>query len=126
MENVSYITSFYYNDANGILLMVDLSSENGLKNLSNWLEPIKLYEPKETKDQPIMFLVGTKADLPQVISDEEMNKTATGIETKYFKVSSVNNTGVNEVIKQLLDDMNAKFEIEKDIKKPSLCPCSII
>ncbi|EDR27452.1 hypothetical protein, conserved [Entamoeba dispar SAW760] len=121
MEDISYITAFYYNDSQGVLLMVDLSNENGLKDIQNWVEQINLYEPKDDIKKPIKILVGTKADLEQKISDETIQAKAKELNMEYFKISSQTGVGVEEVMDKLFSCMTQKFSPIPEKSKNGCC-----
>lgn len=88
MEDISYITSFYYNDASGVLFMVDLSNQNGLNNIDEWFHQAEIYYPNEPERKPIYFLIGTKTDLTQMVTDQQMEEVAGKFNMKYYKVSN--------------------------------------
>ncbi|ELP87859.1 hypothetical protein EIN_274260 [Entamoeba invadens IP1] len=118
MEDVSYITAYYYNDAKGMLLMFDLSNLKSLDNLQGWYNTADMYAPKDESLKPVPILVGTKAD-SQTESDEtiENEKNKNFRNFKLFKVSSKNGTGMDELMNELVSQIVAKFFVDKN-KKP--------
>ena len=108
MEEISSITSFYYNDAHGALIMADLSNPEGLDDFKEWIESLSYYESKEVAKQPIKIAVGTKAD-QQKVDDEKLKSIAEECGIKWFKISNTTGEGVEELMNTLLTDMNEKF-----------------
>ena len=108
MEEISSITSFYYNDAHGALIMADLSNPEGLDDFKDWIESLSYYESKEVAKQPIKYAVGTKAD-QQKVEDEKLKNIAEECGIKWFKISNTTGEGVEELMSSLLTDMNDKF-----------------
>eukprot|EP01013_Petalomonas_cantuscygni_P008906 TRINITY_DN2166_c0_g1_i2.p1 TRINITY_DN2166_c0_g1~~TRINITY_DN2166_c0_g1_i2.p1 ORF type:complete len:171 (+),score=5.19 TRINITY_DN2166_c0_g1_i2:143-655(+) len=59
-ERFRTLTSAYYRNAHGVILMYDVTSRESLQHVTNWLREIKSYS---TFPDVAMLLVGNKSDL---------------------------------------------------------------
>ncbi|TNV75545.1 hypothetical protein FGO68_gene14977 [Halteria grandinella] len=93
-------TPQYYKSANGILIFVDLSSDICMRaQLNHWMSEIE----KKASDNVCRLLVGTKCDLPQLISDEEFEEFASMYNMPCIKTSSKDNTNLSEAMQLMMD-----------------------
>jgi len=60
-ERFRSITSSYYREAHGILLVYDITDTPSYNNIPKWLDEVHRYVPQEKK--VVKMLVGTKSDL---------------------------------------------------------------
>ena len=116
MEEISSITSFYYNDAHGALIMADLSNEKGFDDFKEWIESMGYYESKEVAKQPIKIAVGTKSD-QQKIGDDKLQAVAEECGIKWFKISNTTGEGIDALMDCLIKDMKEKFNNDLGQKK---------
>ena len=70
-EKYHSISSFYYKNSNGAIIVYDITDEKSFNTLQSWVEELK----KELPEIPII-LVGNKCDLESFrrISKEEVDK----------------------------------------------------
>ena len=66
-ERLRALTTNYYRNADGIMLLFDLTQVNTFNNIPNWIESVQ----EKVQDQLPLVIVGNKTDLPdhQVTSD---------------------------------------------------------
>lgn len=95
------INKSYYQNANVVVVVFDLTRPSTLMNAKNWM--------KETlttnlKSDPLRFLVGTKCDLLSSRAQEGLeihaNLVAQELDAEYFSISSKDGTEVNNLFKR--------------------------
>lgn len=109
-ERYRNLTQQYYKNADGILLMFDISNHESFNTINYWMEQIKLFAHLEST--PII-LIGTKSDLAErKVSLEEAEQAAKKLTLKYFESSAKINIGINEVFDHLCEkifEMKSSF-----------------
>jgi len=97
----------YYQNADGVFLLFDVTKEDTFNNVSNWVNDIKEYSNivvgQDGQQQVPLFLLGNKIDsLERVISTEQGKKLATSLGMKYFEISCKINMNIPEVMSQMI------------------------
>ena len=97
----------YYQNADGVFLLFDVTKEETFNNVSNWVNDIKensnLVVGQDGQQQVPLFLLGNKIDsLERVISIEQGKKLATSLGMKYFEISCKINMNIPEVMSQMI------------------------
>ena len=97
----------YYQNADGVFLLFDVTKEDTFNNVSNWVNDIKEYSNivvgQDGQQQVPLFLLGNKIDsLERVISIEQGKKLATSLGMKYFEISCKINMNIPEVMSQMI------------------------
>lgn len=117
------MTSSYYRGCQAALLVFDVSNLSTLANVLRWkdevLDSSKTYDQLATEDaqtkgkkmlktanSPLLFLVGTKCDLPvsegtRSFIREQANKIAQILEAELWFVSAQTGENVNELFKRV-------------------------
>ncbi len=121
-ERFGSMTRVYYQKALGALVCVDLSKKDKLDAADKWIADIrsKVFLPindNENVSIPI-FLMGTKADLPDLISPR--NFQAKGNQHNLMGVartSSLTNTGLNEMMLQMVYKIMDEYSSFADIEE---------
>ena len=88
-EKFKSITKQYYRDASAVLLVYDLTNENSLKSIENWLNEIKI-----VTNESEIFLVGNKNDEEKIFT---INKEKFNDVNNFYEVSA--KTGNNIIIR---------------------------
>lgn len=102
-ERFKNLTQQYYRNADGILLMFDLTGKKSFDKISFWIEQIKSYAHFESTP---VILVGTKSDLTNSeVTDEEIESLAKSFNMPIFKTSALSNSNIKEVFEKLTDQM---------------------
>ena len=116
-ERFKSITANYLRNAEGVILVYDLTSTESFENLKFWIESIK---NNLGNDEPIpIIIIGNKIDLEdaRVINKSVAEKFAKDNNYKYFETSAKTGEGVDdafrEIVKQILG-RNDKFDDEKE------------
>ena len=100
-EKFRTLTRQYYRDANGIILVFDLTSTKSFTEIESWLEEIKTNFP--TKNEVSILLIGNKSDL---ISERKLNfidvtKFANKHSLEYVEVSAKDGTNIITAFEKL-------------------------
>ena len=105
----------YYQNADGVLLLFDVTNEETFNNVTNWMNDVKDNSNKNIaneggKDSDIaLFLIGNKIDLPnRVISKEQAETQAKSLGMKYFEVSCKINMNIPEVMARMIMECHMK------------------
>ena len=95
----------YYQNADGVLLLFDVTNEETFNNVANWMGDVKENSSKTItnengKESEIaLYLIGNKIDLPnRVITKEQAQTQANSLGMKYFEVSCKINMNIPEVM----------------------------
>ena len=97
----------YYQNANGIFLLFDLSNKESFNDISVWMNEVKnnLGSTKDNTQGLIIYLIGNKLDkLDRVISREEAEDKASFYGIKYFEISCKLNINVQEMYARMVSD----------------------
>lgn len=99
----------YYQNADGVLLLFDVTNEDTFNNVSNWMKDVKENANKNLtgengqESEIGLFLIGNKIDLPnRVISREQAEAQAKSLGMKYFEVSCKINMNIPEVMARMI------------------------
>jgi len=105
-ERFRTITTAYYRNAMGILLVYDVTDESSFNNIRNWIRNIE----QHASDNVNKILVGNKADMDEskrAVSTARGQALADEYGIKFFETSTKTNINVEQ----------AFFSIAKDIMK---------
>ncbi len=92
----------YYKNANGFLLIYDISNRDSFNNIKGWLDHINFNAEKESK--AIKILIGNKKDIDERIIDENEGKQfANDNNMPYFETSAKANENIEGVFKFLIN-----------------------
>jgi Ras-related protein Rab-7A len=111
-ENMSICTA---QNSNIFLVCVDLSNEKGLDNV------LKYIDDYVSDKSERVFIVGTKSDLEQKISDEDINKYISKhnknnkyeIDNNFYKTSAKDNFGIDEMFASLSNIFTKEINQQK-------------
>ena len=113
----------YYQNADGIFLLFDVTKEETFNNVSSWIKDVKDNSNRSmggngNNDQPgiTLFLLGNKIDAPgRVISSEQAEKLASSLGMKYFEISCKLNINIPEIMSRMVMESYMKTnKIEKE------------
>ena len=115
----------YYQNADGIFLLFDVSNKESFNDVSVWMNEINnstKFEEGENKDNNdnkiIVYLIGNKIDkLNRCVSKEEAEEKASFYGIKYFETSCKLNMNVSEISARMINDCIIKFEERKEEKE---------
>ena len=105
----------YYQNADGVLLLFDVTNEETFKNVSIWMKDVKDNSSKNISNENgkeseiALYLIGNKIDLPnRVISKEQAQTEANSLGMKYFEISCKINMNIVEVMNRMIMDCYMK------------------
>ena len=88
-ERFRSITSSYYKNTHGILLVFDLTNKNSLNNINTWMNELNQFV--DIKKIPII-LVGNKTDLKRNINNIMLEDIINKYKFPYFETNYFNNS----------------------------------
>ena len=97
----------YYQNADGIFLLFDVTKEDTFNNVSTWINDVKensnLSIGGDGEENVTIFLLGNKIDSPErIISREQGEKLASTLGMKYFEISCKINMNISEVMSRMI------------------------
>jgi len=108
-ERFRSLTTAFFRDAMGFLLVFDLTNEQSFLNIRNWLDQLKQHSYCDTPD---IVLCGNKVDLDamRVITEERAKQTAQTYGLPYVETSAATGHNVDQAVKLLLDLVMKRME----------------
>ncbi|CAM4760049.1 unnamed protein product [Rotaria magnacalcarata] len=108
-ERFRSLTTAFFRDAMGFVLMFDLTSEQSFLNVRNWLAQLKV---NAYCDDPDVILVGNKADREdaRVVSPTRAQELADKYSLPYIETSAFTAQNVKETIELLLEKVMTRME----------------
>ncbi|MHA1786035.1 MAG: Rab family GTPase [Candidatus Helarchaeota archaeon] len=94
----------FYQGAQGIVVVYDVTRPNTFQNLGKWLEELKDFSITSK------ILVGNKIDLVKEVQTEDGEQFAKENGMKFLETSALENTNVNEAFKTLAMDIVAQYK----------------
>ena len=122
-EKFKKITSQYYNGADGIILIFDITNKESFEKISFWIQDLS---NKIDLDNTCLILIGNKTDLKdqRKVSVEESQKYAAQYNIEYYEVSALKNVGIIEMmeffIKKCYNNMKEKNNYSITISKDGM------
>jgi small GTP-binding protein len=115
-ERFKCLPKKYYQNADGVLLLFDVTNEETFNNVSNWMKDVKENSNKDGKGSEIaLYLIGNKIDKPdRVIQRETAETQAKSLGMKYFEVSCKINMNIPEVMARMIMECHMKANNIKD------------
>ena len=106
-ERFLTITKSFYQRADGILLVFDLTNETTFHKVSSWINAIE----ESASPNVIKFLVGNKVDLTElrVVETEDAKRLSESFQMKYYETSARNKSGVCEVFHDIIEEVCDHF-----------------
>ena len=97
-KKFSSIITPYFKEANGIILIYDVTQESSFNALNNWITIIK-----EKAPQANIVLVGQKCDLiERAITEDKIKELTDEYGIEYFEASAKIDYNINEVFDNLI------------------------
>jgi small GTP-binding protein len=122
----------YYEHADGIILMYDVTDKDSFNNVTKWMKDIT----ENSKRKTIIYLVGNKIDLidQKIVEFSEALEMATKYNTHLYEISCKFDINVSEVLKKLTHEIyndniknkkrwSSSFSVEKKDKCKSYSCC---
>ncbi|XP_041356388.1 ras-related protein Rab-27A-like [Gigantopelta aegis] len=108
-ERFRSLTTAFFRDAMGFLLLFDLTNEQSFLNIRNWLTQLQTHSYCENPD---IVLCGNKADLEEQrrVSDERAREISEKYGLPYFETSAATGQNVSKAVECLLDLVMTRME----------------
>ncbi|XP_033624370.1 ras-related protein Rab-27A-like [Asterias rubens] len=112
-ERFRSLTTAFFRDAMGFLLLFDLTNEQSFINIRNWMTQLQMHAYCENPD---IVLCGNKSDLEEhrAISDERAKEMAEKYGLPYFETSAKTGANISKAIECLLDNVMLRMERSVD------------
>ena len=109
-ERFKSITKSYYHMGDGFFIVFDLTNEDSLNAIEEWIDSIR-----ENKENPKIIILGNKDDLKKNrISEEIINNQLEKYKNMIFiKTSAKTNHNIKEAIKKIIDLLENNINIGK-------------
>ncbi|XP_022912046.1 ras-related protein Rab-27A [Onthophagus taurus] len=113
-ERFRSLTTAFYRDAMGFILIFDLTSEQSFLEIRNWVEQLKLHA---YCDAPDVILCGNKADLEdrRVIPEWKAREVAEKHNLIYLETSAATGQNVSRAVETLLERVMIRMESAVDM-----------
>ncbi|XP_028312413.1 ras-related protein Rab-27B-like [Gouania willdenowi] len=108
-ERFRSLTTAFFRDAMGFLLMFDLTNQQSFLNVRNWMSQL---QANAYCDSPDVVLVGTKCDLRDLrdVHTRQARDLAERYGIPYFEASAVTGVEVDKAVTTLLDLVMKRME----------------
>ncbi|XP_014662867.1 PREDICTED: ras-related protein Rab-27A-like [Priapulus caudatus] len=112
-ERFRSLTTAFFRDAMGFLVLFDLTSEQSLVNIRNWLDQLRTHA---YCDNPDVVLCGNKCDLEdkRAVTEEKAKEVAERYGLQYFETSAATGQNVAKATETLLDLVMVRMERSLD------------
>ncbi|OAF68900.1 hypothetical protein A3Q56_03364 [Intoshia linei] len=107
------LTTAFFRDAMGFILIFDLTSEQSLNNIRNWISQLQVHSYCENPD---IILCGNKSDLTKSrqVSEESINRIIEEYGLQYYETSALTGKNIDSVFTKILDKI--MFRMEKSME----------
>jgi Ras-related protein Rab-27A len=109
-ERFRSLTTAFFRDAMGFLLLFDLTNEESFLNTRSWLSQLQTHAYCENPD---VVLCGNKADLEDLrrVSEDKARDMADKFGLPYFETSAATGQNVGKAVACLMDMVMARMEV---------------
>jgi small GTP-binding protein len=117
-EEYKSLTKNYFHNADGIIIVYDVSKKSTFDKVQEWVNSIYDYSDSEKNVQKV--LVANKIDLEREVSKEEGEKMAESFEIPYFETSAKEDFAIKDVMKRIIEDSLNNIDFNKKGERLSL------
>ncbi|KAJ3604335.1 hypothetical protein NHX12_029076 [Muraenolepis orangiensis] len=116
-ERFRSLTTAFFRDAMGFLLMFDLTNQQSFLNVRNWMSQL---QANAYCDNPDVVLVGTKVDLEDTrdVQAKQARELADRYGIPYFEASAATGVEVDAAVSALLDLVMKRMEQSSERLSP--------
>ena len=109
MECYRSIVDSFYENAKGAFVVYDITNEQSFNSVDEWIG-------KLSEIDPIITILGNKCDLvDRKISKDEGNKIAAKYKAKFFEISCINKTNLDQAFYDLVYSIYSKYKDDDNI-----------
>ena len=111
-ERFKTVTRQYYKNAEGVMLIYDVTSQKSFSMIEEWFKSIIENKRKDAQ----VILIGNKKDMVnRVISAEQGESLAKKFEIKYYETSALSGENVDQVFEELAENiLKIKLNTEEE------------
>ena len=124
-ERFHSITKNFFQNADGILFVYDITNKKSFKGVKNWIK-----ESEEIKDDIQKIIVGNKCDMihQRVVTNQEVEKYCNENKIDFIETSAKDNINLKEVFNKIIELIFKDKSDEEIIKefKPKMQNSSIL
>ena len=103
-ERFRTITQAYFHMGDAFLIVFDLTNENSLISIHEWIQSVQ-----DAVDNCTFIILGNKSDLVEkLISEDIINEHVKKYKNFFFKTSAIKNKNIKEAISKLIDLLDEK------------------
>ena len=116
-ERYRIITSSFYHNADGTLVVYDLTSKDSFDNVARWSQEVDRYIESSTK-----VVVANKSDQSRAVTQDEAEEICDNLGAPHHVVSAKSGDGVKEMFEALVRQLlaQAKLDEEMDTQVPDV------
>ena len=106
-EKYRSITKSYFRDAQGIVVVFDLTNRLSFNTLETWINEVR----DTVGNESVIVVVGNKMDLNEKrkVSDSEIEEFVDRMNLKYFEASAKDGVNIDEVFQYLTEEVLEKI-----------------
>ena len=99
--------NLYYQDAQAVVLVYDITNVGSFENLSEWVNEID----EKTENRPLIFLCGNKSDNQEECEVEihKASEFAKSIGSKIYETSAKEGTGIDRLFQELSNKLYSRY-----------------
>ena len=114
-ERYRSLAKMFFKDAAVALIVYDITSKKSFDEIKNyWMNLVRENGPK----QIIMYIVGNKSDLNELVNEEEVRKYAESEQISVWLTSAKTATGIDELFEELGKKyLSPEFSNNEEIKQ---------
>ena len=112
-ERFKSLTKNFFKNAQGVILVYDVTNKETFNNLKNWISSTK--ENVSSDKNLKAIIIGNKIDLvsSREVNKQEAEELAKSFNYSYFETSAKRNSGIDEAIKNImLQVLSVKMNVE--------------
>ena len=101
-ERFKSLTKNFFKNAQGVILVYDVTNKETFNNLKNWISSTK--ENVSSDKNLKAIIIGNKIDLvsSREVNKQEAEELAKSFNYSYFETSAKRNSGIDEAIKNIM------------------------
>ncbi|KAH3759823.1 GTP-binding protein ypt1 [Pelomyxa schiedti] len=103
-ERFRTITSSYYKNAHGVVIVYDATDPQSFENVTQWATDIQHYA-----SEAIKILVATKTDLPVKVETEKGKQFADDWSLPFMEVSAKTGAGVDQLAQTISQEVHSRW-----------------
>ena len=107
-EKFRSITPLYFRDANGVILVCDLTSPSSFNSLRDWVKLLEEQGPKRLGRKRLIkakIIVGNKVDMQDSIKvqEDDMKAFSDSLGAPYVLTSALTDEGIDQAFQKVID-----------------------